>query len=508
MLRLLDTLDRVAKAAHEVADAAAAGGDSDAETDAGNILTAADALVRNVRELEEDETLTNDLPRARHKLRTPINQILGYTELMLEECEDTPAPWQPTLEAIHVDARNLVRLVDVILEDASPGPADTHPRGELSRVTAENPITHTLLIVDDNATNRDMLTRRLHRVGLETVEAQDGKEALEVARRERVDLVLMDIMMPVMDGFEALVAFKADAKLRHIPVIMLTSLDEPETVSKCIENGAEDHLPKPFDPVLLRARIGACLEKKDLHDREVRYRDRVLKEKRRADDLLNVVIPLGVALSAENEYDRLLERTVRETRNFCRADLGALFLKRRDALEIVYVECESLELKARGPEGGDSVPLDEGSQDPLVRATRRGTHAHVPDLRGEGVPKFPRVEAFDSRFSYETRSMLAVPLKNPNGEVIGALQLCNAFEGNSKTSGFDAGLVQLVLSMSALSGAALESYSRLQALRNHISALEIQIDETRKRQQVAEITETDYFRGLREKAKALRKRSS
>ena len=126
----------------------------------------------------------------------------------------------------------------------------------------------TILIVDDNAANREMLGRRLEREGHRVQLAAGGREALELLREQRVDLVLLDVMMPEMDGYEVLQQLKADAALRDIPVLMISAVDEIESVVRCIELGAEDYLPKPFDPVLLRARIGACLEKKRLRDRE------------------------------------------------------------------------------------------------------------------------------------------------------------------------------------------------------------------------------------------------
>jgi class 3 adenylate cyclase len=101
--------------------------------------------------------------------------------------------------------------------------------------------------------------------------AASGRAALELVRQRPCDLVLLDVMMPEMDGYEMLRRLKADPELRHIPVLMISALDELDSVVRGIELGAEDYLPKPFDPVLLRARIGACLEKKRLRDREVEH---------------------------------------------------------------------------------------------------------------------------------------------------------------------------------------------------------------------------------------------
>lgn len=128
----------------------------------------------------------------------------------------------------------------------------------------------TILLADDDENNRELLRRRLSVEGHEVVEAGSGAEALEVLRRTSCDLVLLDIMMPVLDGFETLERIKRDEQLRELPVIMISALDEFQSVVRCIEMGAEDYLPKPFNRVLLRARIGASLEKKWLRDQEGR----------------------------------------------------------------------------------------------------------------------------------------------------------------------------------------------------------------------------------------------
>jgi CheY-like chemotaxis protein len=129
-----------------------------------------------------------------------------------------------------------------------------------------------LLVVDDNEDNRYTLVQRLKRLGYTNVTtAVEGHEALRHLREGAFDLLLLDVMMPEMNGYEVLERIRADERLRHIPVIMISALDQLESVVRCIELGAEDYLPKPFNPVILRARIGACLEKKRLRDQEVRY---------------------------------------------------------------------------------------------------------------------------------------------------------------------------------------------------------------------------------------------
>jgi DNA-binding response OmpR family regulator len=119
-----------------------------------------------------------------------------------------------------------------------------------------------LLVVDDIDDNRFALSRRLARQGyLNVITAADGRQALELLNSKPFDLVLLDIMMPNVNGYEVLAAMKASDSLRHIPVIMISAVDEIDSVIRCIELGAEDYLPKPFNPTLLRARVGACLER-------------------------------------------------------------------------------------------------------------------------------------------------------------------------------------------------------------------------------------------------------
>ncbi len=152
-----------------------------------------------------------------------------------------------------------------------------------------------ILVVDDSPTNRELLARRLAREGHETALAENGREALEWLIGEAFDLVLLDLMMPELNGFEVLRRMKADARLRHVPVIMISALDELDSVVRCIELGAEDYLPKPFNPVVLRARINASLERKRLRDREQAYVKQLAIERERSERLLLNVLPQPIA---------------------------------------------------------------------------------------------------------------------------------------------------------------------------------------------------------------------
>jgi signal transduction histidine kinase len=128
-----------------------------------------------------------------------------------------------------------------------------------------------LLVVDDNRMNRIKLSAGLEQHGHSVTLAEHGKQALAIMRAQSFDVVLLDIMMPEMDGYQVLEQMKNDSALRDIPVIVISALDEIDSIVRCIEMGAEDYLTKPFDPVLLKARLSASLEKKKLRDLERAY---------------------------------------------------------------------------------------------------------------------------------------------------------------------------------------------------------------------------------------------
>lgn len=152
-----------------------------------------------------------------------------------------------------------------------------------------------VLVVDDNEANRDLLARRVRRQGHTVTVAEDGIKALELMGQEPFDLVLLDIMMPKMNGYQVLEHLKNDPNLRHIPVIVISAVDDINSVVECIELGAEDYLPKPFNAVLLAARIRNCLEKKWLRDQEQFYLQQLQAEQERTERLLLSILPMPVA---------------------------------------------------------------------------------------------------------------------------------------------------------------------------------------------------------------------
>ncbi len=294
------------------------------------------------------EALVESRAQLRHEYRTPLNHIMGYSELLIEEaCERHLEPFIPVFQRIHEGGQALLetiqrvfneragtggdlgggafkanlraavqeisRTLTSLTEDLESGHRETvadldamsgavghllelsghegeigGTTGDARRIKLARRAGDTfrgttavsakraggkILIAEDDAPSRNLLRRRLERDGHEVVEARDGQAVLALLKDSPCDLVLLDILMPGMDGFQTLKRMKQDAGLRELPVIMISALDELRGVVRCIEMGAEDYLHKPFNRVLLRARIGASLEKKWLRDRERRKTD-------------------------------------------------------------------------------------------------------------------------------------------------------------------------------------------------------------------------------------------
>ena len=165
----------------------------------------------------------------------------------------------------------------------------------------------TILIVDDNEMNRDVLEGLIDSLGHLSVSAVSGREALELlGQKPQADLVLLDILMPEMDGYEVLQFIKKDTNLRAIPVIMISVVDEMESVVKCIKAGAEDYLIKPFNAILLKARINACLEKKRHYDEEQKFNfwlaesyQKLQKAEQTRDALFQMIVHVILSYSLE-----------------------------------------------------------------------------------------------------------------------------------------------------------------------------------------------------------------
>lgn len=156
-------------------------------------------------------------------------------------------------------------------------------------------LTGRMLVVDDNRMNRLVLGRSLEQEGHSVAFAENGKQALEMMHANPFDLVLLDVLMPEMNGYEVLAQIHADPHLNYIPVVMVSSIDELDSVIKCLEMGAEDYLPKPFKPALLRARVNSTLEKKQLRDRQ-----RELFSKFATQEVADQLLETGFALGGKH----------------------------------------------------------------------------------------------------------------------------------------------------------------------------------------------------------------
>lgn len=152
-----------------------------------------------------------------------------------------------------------------------------------------------VLVVDDNAYLRILLSYLLEEQGYAVTMAENGRQALALLRAQHFDLLLLDITMPEMNGYQVLESLKTDPTLRHLPVIVISAVDELDSVVRCIELGAEDYLLKPFSAVLLKARMGACLEKKRLRDNEQAYVLAIQTEQERSERLLCNILPKPIA---------------------------------------------------------------------------------------------------------------------------------------------------------------------------------------------------------------------
>lgn len=278
---------------------------------------------------------SGEISALRHDIRTPINHIVGYCELLLEDAggpehaerrarlEGALLAVRDALEMInaalpadsgdlsqqHVDALYVrlrgphARILDAMSALLAPATHDDEFASDVRKicnateqlVAAPRALPHVnstavpavvddvelpvpsssgrgrILIVDDEPNNRTVLERHLGRQGYDVVCACDGALALDVVRQSSFDLVLLDVRMPRMDGHEVLRQLKRDPATRDIPVVMISAADDLSTIAACIEAGADDFLPKPFDAVILRARVGACIEKKRLRNLEVDY---------------------------------------------------------------------------------------------------------------------------------------------------------------------------------------------------------------------------------------------
>jgi class 3 adenylate cyclase len=341
----------------------AGGGASEFRADLEKILSAGQQLRTRVGDLlHPARTDTPDLDldsfgaHVRHELRTPINAVIGYSEMLIEDADGPEhAELVADLQKTQAAARQLLELIEDIVRfsdleanSASLRPADAGVSSMIANLVST---IHALddahvrpaergglvLVVDDSVTNRDILARRLGREGYEVECAADGARALEAVAARRFDLVLLDIMMPGINGYQVLERLKATPELRHIPVIMISALDEIDSIVRCIEMGAEDYLPKPFNPVILRARVEASMEKKRLRDREQAYLAELRAEREKSERLLLNILPSAIAERLKEDQGIIAESFAEATILFADVVGFTQMSARISPVELVYL---------------------------------------------------------------------------------------------------------------------------------------------------------------------------
>jgi len=165
-----------------------------------------------------------------------------------------------------------------------------------------NSLRGRILVVDDQVDNRLVLKRRLELLGHTVILADSGETALQTIETSPVDLVLLDIFMPRMDGFTVLGRIRSREDLSHLSVVVLSALDDESSVVKALELGADDYLTKPFNPIILRARVNACLEKKRLRDLESRAREEIEAQRARVEELIHVIMPRQIVAELKRDH--------------------------------------------------------------------------------------------------------------------------------------------------------------------------------------------------------------
>ncbi|MBF0557479.1 MAG: response regulator [Nitrospirae bacterium] len=288
-----------------------------------NIHSAGHEMLAIVNDSKLEIDLENFGHSFRHAIRTMINTVVGYTEMLLEDAQDSSGEtFMSDLMRIQSASKQLFSLIEDFVkfgnmeaektgfeqpETDSLSPALREMVSAMPALPDEPGVPEqmqgAILVVDDNEMNRDLLSRHLKKQGYLATLVENGRKALDIIKTRHFDLVLLDMMMPEINGYEVLQILKSDTKYRDIPVIMLSALDEIESVVRCLEAGAEDYLPRPFEPALLRARIGSCLKRKQSEE--------ALKEsKRRLNDIINFLPDATFVIDREGkvvEWNRAIE---------------------------------------------------------------------------------------------------------------------------------------------------------------------------------------------------------
>lgn len=215
----------------------------------------------------------------------PLYDIIGETQNIRQKLPEQYPQFESDLIRILAAANSILDLMERFFRRMNLDDLARRGMGEDTRVTSNlQALTEEMdssdgyiLIVDDEEINRELLSRHLGRQGYTIFTAQTGAAAFEILDTHFCDLIILDIMMPEMNGYKVLELLKTNQAYAHIPVIIISALGDMTSVTHCIELGAEDYLPKSFDPILLKARVSASIEKKRLRDKEKAYMNALLE---------------------------------------------------------------------------------------------------------------------------------------------------------------------------------------------------------------------------------------
>lgn len=308
--------------------------------------------------------------------------------------------------------------------------------------------------------------------------------------------------------------------LHTIPVVVVADAAKKGEALAIMAHGA-DALCPPSDAGLLAATLTSLMAKQALRQRDrVELTERLTETQAWLAKALDRVIPIGAAATQATDFNALLERIVLEAMTVASADGGTLYLRTAaEQLEFAIMRTHSLNFAGGGTTG---VPIElppipmfdpqtgQANHNSVATHTAHaGRCVNIKDVYLAEDHDFSGARAFDARVGYRTRSLLTVPLKDANGRVIGVLQLINATDSQApgKVIAFSTGIQRVVEGLATLAAAVLASYLREQSLRRRVEELRIEVDQARKNRQVEEISTTDYFKRLVERAAELRQRA-
>ena len=310
---ILDTLDEA--------------GDRALKRDMQSIYHSSTAIFAIIQELFSDKTKAGDdigsviLNEDLHySIRTPLSNIVGLSELILEDTATVTdldlQDIQDSVSKINQAGKRLLKLINDLSKYSDLSDSDLMENYYTDLYLKESSIRNfqfnteakipdkigTILIVDDESANLDIIDKILQQSNHKTFTAESGEEALKILKKEsaKIDLILLDLIMPEVNGIDLLKTLKDDNNTYHIPVIMLSALDEIDTIVECISMGADDFLIKPVNRILLHARLNNALEKKYFHDKEIKYQKQIKIEQEKSDKLLLNILPESIAKRLKN----------------------------------------------------------------------------------------------------------------------------------------------------------------------------------------------------------------